>query len=127
MNLEKIHINRDKKSFPRDLEQLQDQTIRARYAVYMEMKIMDIDDGRRENNTQVTAQEQWNNILTCSIKAAEETLGKKRRQGNRQNEMVAKLSEDQKKIYNQINTTNDEEERKQLKRVRNNKMIEIHK
>ena len=41
--------------------------------------------------------------------------------------MVAKLSEDQKKIYNQINTTNDEEERKQLKRERNNKMTEIHK
>ena len=127
MNLEKIHINRDKKSFPRDLEQLQDQTIRARYAVNMEMKIMDIDDARRENNTQVTAQEQWNDIVTCSIKAAEETLGKKRRQGNRQNEMVAKLSEDQKKIYNQINTTNDEKERKQLKRERNNKMTEIHK
>ena len=97
---------------------------RAKFAVNVELKLMDAEDNR-PTEQQMSAQDQWDIIVEASHKSAEETLGK-RKNGKIENQKVRKLSEKQKTIHQKINAINEEKERKELQKERNKVMKEIH-
>ena len=124
INLRKLHTEKQKTKPKTALEKLQNQELRAKYAVSVEMKIMDSEDNWNEER-QMTAQETWNMIVNANQKSAEEVLGKRQR-GKSDNQNVIELSCKQKEIHNQINSTSDDNRRTKLKRERNKIMNQIH-
>ena len=125
MNLERIHIKKENHKQKLNLEKLQNPITRARYAVSVEMKIMDAEENRTEEQN-INAQEQWNNIVEANHRSAQEILGK-RKKIQEDSQKVQELSDKQKKIYQQINSLSEEEKKKELRQERNKVMKEIHR
>ena len=126
-NLERIFTKKSRKQENIDMEKLNDPVIKAKYAVNVELKIMDREDTWKErNHKEITTQEKWNMIVDANKEAATEVLGEKKRRRDDYAE-VARLSEEQRKIHHKINSTKCAIERKELKKKRNNKMKEIHR
>ena len=124
-NLERLHVKKRPKYLTIDMEKLTNPITAAKYAVNVELKIMDTEDNWREANKVMTSQEKWNMIVEANKEAAKEVLGEKSKK--RENyHTVAKMSEEQKMIQDKINSTNCEIRRKELKKERNIKMKEIH-
>ena len=124
INLKKLNIKRQKTKPKIALERLQNQETRAKYAVAVEMKIMDAEDNWNESR-EMTAQETWNMIEDANQRSAEEVLGKRENRKS-DNTKIVELSCKQKNIYNQINSTTDDQKRTELKRQRNQIMSKIH-
>ena len=72
-------------------------------------------------------QERWNNIIESTKSAAIETVGYKSRKHITNNKKVQNLSDNQKKLLKEINSTNCRIKKADLKRKRNKVMREIHK
>ena len=124
MNLERIHIKKENHKQKLNLEKLQNPITRARYAVSVEMKIMDAEENRNEEQN-INAQEQWNNIVEANHKSAQEILGRRKKR-QEDSQKVQELSDKQKKIYQQINSISEEEKKKELRQERNKVMKETH-
>ena len=124
-NLERLKTTKEKYHPAIAVEKLQDPITRASYAFNVEMKIMDKEYTLKEEGRQPEAQEMWDMIVDANRCAAIEILGyrEKRRHNNIK---VQALSEKQKMINNQANSTTDDEQRRELKRSRNKVMKEIH-
>ena len=123
--LERLHIAKKGKSHNIAIEKLQNPVTSSKFAVNVEMKIMDAEDRRNGKTSEMSAQERWNLIVESNRQAAEETLGKREKRAEN-NTIVEQLSREQKDIYNKINAIKDEVKRKELKRSRNLKMKQIH-
>ena len=68
---------------------------------------------------------QWDNIVNACQEASEEVLGYKEKSDKRSDDVIKRLSEQQKKLRVQINATQDKEKRGQLQQKRNKLMREI--
>ena len=123
--LERLCIAKKGKSHNIAIEKLQNPVTSSKFAVNVEMKIMDAEDRRNGKTSEMSAQERWNLIVESNRQAAEETLGKREKRAEN-NTIVEQLSREQKDIYNKINAIKDEVKRKELKRSRNLKMKQIH-
>ena len=123
INLRKLHAEKQKTKPKIALEKLQNQETRAKYAVSVEMKIMDYEDNWNEAR-QMTAQETWDMIVNANQRSAEEVLGKRQR-AKSDNQNILDLSCKQKEIHNQINSTSDDNRRTKIKKERNKIMIQI--
>ena len=86
---------------------------------------MDAEDTKQRENKQITAQDRWNEIVKANTSAAVEVLGYKK-SSRRNNEIVQELSTEQKQINSKINATSDPEERKNLRKERNELLTKIH-
>ena len=122
MNVPRLHIKRESKKEKVNIEKLADPITSAKYAVNVELKLMDAEDNQRTEH--MSAQEQWNTIVEASHKSAKEVLGKRKR-GQTENQTVRILSDQQKNIHLKINAIKEESERKELKKERNKIMKEI--
>ena len=71
-------------------------------------------------------QERWDNIVKATTTAAKNSIGLKSRTKQSTNAEVIKLSEEQKRIREQIDCCKDMQERHRLRCIRNNKLYQIH-
>ena len=122
-NMRRLYVQRENNDQKADLEKLQDPIYRAKYAMNLEMKIMD-EEERDEPGKEKNAQQKWDNIVKSSHESAEEVLGK-RKKHRKENQTIQRLSEEQKKIHQTINATKEEDQKKELKKERNKKLKEI--
>jgi hypothetical protein len=91
----------------------------------VELKIMDRMDVQK---TEMTQQERWDMIVDANRKTAEEMLSKSgNRHGTNNNEIICRLSKEQKKLGEDINATQDQEVRKVQKRKRNEMIGQVHR
>jgi hypothetical protein len=72
-------------------------------------------------------QDKWKIITKICTEAAEEVVGRNDRNNKRENEEIKDLSEKQKKIRDEINSTRNKNTRKEKRIERNKIMTEIHK
>ncbi len=79
-----------------------------------------------QKSTSVNVQEIWDNIKASCLNAAKDILGETERTTKSQNDGIVRLSENQKKISDDINSTKDIEKKRELKPKRNRIMKEIH-
>ena len=89
MNIQRPHIKKENKCERVNIEELEDPVTRAKFAVNVELKLMDAEDNL-PTGQQMSAQDQWDIIVEASHKSAEETLGK-RRNGIMENQKVRTL------------------------------------
>ena len=73
-----------------------------------------------------SVQERWSNIVKTCTKAAEEVVGRKNSEKKTDNEDIKKLSEKQKALRNDINSTDNKMEKGKIQAERNQIMKEIH-
>ena len=81
---------------------------------------------RLENMIATTAQEKWTSIQKACKEAAENTLEKKVRTQQIENEEIKELSEKQSKLRNEINSSKSEKEKVAKRKERNATLKEIH-
>ena len=124
LNLRKLHVKTQNKKTNIDIERLHDPETRARYAVNVEMKVMDAEYNW-EKERAMNTQELWDTIVKANHQAANEVIAKQPNKKTVDNS-IQKLSHEQKKIYNTINTTSNTERRNVLKRERNKILNRIH-
>ncbi len=66
-----------------------------------------------EKSTSFTVQERWDNIKASCLNAAKDILGEKERTTKSQNEEIVRLSENQKKLRDDIDSTKDIEKKRE--------------
>ena len=125
LNIERLHQKTKTYTKPIEIEKIHDPTTKAKFAFNVEMKLMDAEDTKQRENKQITAQDRWNEIVKANTSAAVEVLGYKK-SSRRNNEIVQELSKEQKQINSKINATSDPEERKNLRKERNELLTKIH-
>lgn len=124
INMRRLYTRVNQKRRTIAIEQLRDPNISAKYAVNVEMKIMDAEDNWNETRP-MSAQEVWDMIVKSNHQAAEEELVRKPKRRDH-NGTIQALSDQQKELRNKINTTSDMKQRTQLKKQRNQLMNNIH-
>eukprot|EP00794_Sanderia_malayensis_P004055 gene4055-4606_t len=74
-----------------------------------------------------SVQERWTNIVKNCTKAAAEVVGRRKNEKKSENEEIKKLSEQQKTLRNNINSTDNKKKNDEMRVERNKIMKEIHK
>ena len=108
---------KNKKSL--NLQKLQDQQISNQFA-------SQVTNILSQQQAPTTNQKSWDHIVKAINEAAENTIGFKERTKKCINEKIAVLSQQQKQINIYIQSTKNEQLKKQLKIQRNRLLTEIH-
>ena len=87
------------------------------------MHMMDMEENRIKH---ANAQEMWNNVIEANKKAAKDTLGYISRKKS-DNSIIKQLSEEQRKLGEAIQSSNNQEDRTNLRKQRNKKLDTLHK
>ena len=79
-----------------------------------------------QQKSSISNQNTWNNIVNVLNKAAENTLGFKERKSQHNNKNIIDLSIRQKQLNTKINSIKNDDQKRELKKQRNNILTEIH-
>ena len=103
-------------------ERLKDPITRARYSFAVEMRLMDKEYLQQE---QMKPQQSWDAITEANRQAAIEVIGY-RDHKKTDNTMILQKSREQKELGSILNSTQDPEQRANIRKARNQKLTEIH-
>ncbi len=113
----------NKKEERYDMEKLKDP---AKHKAF-NRGIEELYQEKTEKLENPTAQEQWDAITSTCISIAGKTIKKAKNEKKSENPRIQELSENQKKIRQDINACKDKQKREDLRKQRNRELKEIHK
>ena len=119
----KIYINNSKpkpQTTSLNVVALQEEENKLEFQRKVEQKL----GNQNDNNEEI--QEKWNNIVKATVEAAEETIGRKKKNIVSKNNTIINLSHQQKKLRNEMDSTTSPEQKEKLKVERNKIINKIH-